>query len=218
MDSVRAWSEARGFDYRFIGDEIFDCVPDWYVAKSGRGPVATDYGRLILLQAALAVQGYEQAIWLDADVFVMDREMNLTCEGSCAFGQETWIQEEDGALKARRNVHNAVCLFRRGCVVLPFLAETVLSIIRRVDADHIAPQMVGPKLLSALHSLYAFDLLPQVGAISPAVAADLMAGRGEALELLRRKSAVPLQAVNLCASLIAAKDAETVIGNLRLLA
>jgi hypothetical protein len=217
MASVRAWSQARGFDYRFVGDAIFDGVPGWYLDKSGRGPVATDYGRLILLQDALDAQGYEQAIWLDVDVFVMDKAMVLACDGSCAFGQETWIQAEGGSLKARRNVHNAVCLFRRGCVVLPFLAETVLSIIRRVDADHVAPQMVGPKLLSALHSLYAFDLLPQVGAISPAVAADLMTGGGEALELLRQKSAVPLQAVNLCASLISPVAAETVIGNLRLL-
>jgi hypothetical protein len=217
MSSVRAWSEASGFDYRFFGDEIFDSVPDWYLAKSGRGPIATDLARLLLIQAALDKQEYDQAIWCDADVFVIDKSMGLACEGTCAFGQETWIQEVGGLLKARRNVHNAVCLFRRGCVVLPFVAETVASIIKRVDACHIAPQMVGPKLLSALHSLYAFDLLPQVGAISPLVAADLVAGGGEALNLLKQKSTVTLQAVNLCASLVDDSNAQKVIDNLSLL-
>ena len=29
LDSVRTWAEARGFDYRFLDDELFDLVPDW---------------------------------------------------------------------------------------------------------------------------------------------------------------------------------------------
>lgn len=217
MASVQAWCALRQFDYRFIGDEIFDCVPGWYLDKTGRGPVATDYARLVLLRSALDGEGYDQAIWLDADVFVMDRHMLLDCSGTCAFGQEVWIQDDGGSLKAHRNVHNAVCLFRRGCVVLPFLAETVASMIRRVDPQRIAPQMVGPKLLSALHSLYEFDLLPRVGALSPRVVADLVAGGGDALALLRQKSSEPLQAVNLCASLIGDTDADRVIASLSLL-
>ena len=217
LDSVRMWTEQQGYQRCFVGDEIFNLVPDWYLAKTGRGPVATDYARLVLIREALANQGYDQAIWLDADMFVLDPSMTLDSAGSCAFGQEIWIQQESGKLKARKNVHNAVCQFRRGCVVLPFLIETVASIIRRANPDKIAPQMVGPKLLSALHSLHDFDLLPQVGAISPEVARDIVAGGGAALSLLQEKLRSPLQAVNLCASLMDDEQGPLVVAGLPLL-
>jgi hypothetical protein len=214
--SVQGWADDRGFDYHFVGDEIFRLVPDWYMEKVGRKlPVATDLGRLKLLQMALQ-EGYERAIWLDADVLVFDRSMQLDFEGSCAFGQEVWVQEHEGQMASRRNVHNAVAAFRQGCSTLPFLIDTVESLIHRVHPEHIAPQMVGPKLLGALHSICAFSLLPQVGALSPAVVRDICggSGRGPALDLLRRKSEVKPQAVNLCASLISDEAAEQVIATL----
>jgi len=224
LDSVRVWCDVQGFQRCFIGDEIFDLVPDWYLEKTGKGPVATDYARLVLISEAINNQGFDQAIWLDADIYVLDASMTLDCPGSCAFGQEVWVQQArtgGDKLEARKNVHNAVCLFRRGCVVLPFLMETVLSIIRRANPEKIAPQMVGPKLLSALHSLHDFDLLPQVGAISPDVARDIIAGAGPALSLLQKESAVTLQALNLCASLIVKKmdntEADKLIAGLDLL-
>ena len=39
--------------------------------------------------------------------------------------------------------------------------------IEHVDPDPIAPQMVGPKLLKALHNLAHFDLEPEAGTMSP---------------------------------------------------
>ena len=224
LDSVRVWCEVQGYQRCFVGDEIFDLVPDWYMDKTGKGPVATDFARLVLIRETLNNQGFDQAIWLDADVYVLDPNMTLDCPGSCAFGQEVWVQQAKagtGKLEARKNVHNAVCLFRRGCVVLPFLIETVLSIIRRANPDKIAPQMVGPKLLSALHSLHDFHLLPQVGAISPDVARDIIAGGGPALALLQSESVMPVQALNLCASLIGSEmnntEADQLIAGLPLL-
>jgi len=210
LDSVRHWCECHGYDWCFYGDELFARVPDWYMAKTGPGPVAADYARLVLAQEKLAA-GYHTVIWLDADTLVLDDALQLTTDRSCAFGQEFWVQEEQGGLKVRRNVHNAVCLFHQDDVVLPFLAETVASIIRRANPDHIAPQMVGPKLLTALHSLHDFALLPQAGALSPAVVNDLVAGDGPALSLLLARTPVPLQAVNLCASLITPSAAAHVI-------
>ena len=203
LQSVRDWASLRGHHYEFVDDAIFDLVPAWYLDKVGdKRPVATDYARLLLIQDALA-RGYEQAIWLDADVLIFDPDLELASAESCAFGQEVWIQPgQRGHYRAQRNVHNAVCLFRAGCVVLPFLIQTVSSIIQRVDRDKIAPQMVGPKLLGALHSIAGFALLPQVGALSPPVVRDLSQGGGAALDLLRQKSPVPLQAANLCASVV----------------
>jgi hypothetical protein len=219
LASVRHWADTRGYDYRFVGDEIFDLVPDWYRLKVGsKLPVATDYARLILLQQALA-QGYQQALWLDADVLVLDQSMQLDFAGSCAFGQEVWVQERDGKMQSRHNIHNAVAVFRSGCVLLPFLLHCVESVLRRVNPLHIAPQLAGPKLLQALHPLFDFALLPEVGALSPAVVAELcqpgQKGEGEALRQLLKQSVVLPQAVNLCASLITPAQAQTVIESLQ---
>ena len=212
LNSVRSWCKSQGIEYQLLGDEIFRLVPGWYRDKVGsRKPIAADYARLILLQRALA-EGYERAIWLDADVLVFDQDLRLEFEGSCAFGQEIWVQPVGETYATHRNVHNAVCAFRQDSPVLPFLIYAVESVIRRIDPAHIAPQVVGPKLLTALHSICSFDLLPEVGALSPAVVKDICAGSGPALNLMRRKSQVKPRAVNLCASLISAEEAEKVIG------
>ena len=200
LASVEQWTAGRGHEYLFIGDEIFETVPEWYLAKVAKKlPVATDYGRLVLMRDALKA-GYDEVIWFDADLLIFDQSLQLMFDGTCAFGQEVWIQQPGIRLEARRNVHNAVCVFRQDCPILPFLLHTVESLIRRVDADRISPQMVGPRLLNALHPLADFALLPQVGALSPEVVTDLAAGQGPALDLLRKESRVPLQAANVSAS------------------
>ena len=215
LDSVRRWTHDRHYDYRFVDDRIFSLVPAWYRAKVGdRLPILTDYARLLLIQGALDA-GYDQAIWLDADLLVIDPDLCLQFDGSCAFGRELWVQpDRRGGMQARRNVHNAVCAFRQGCPVLPFLCYSVESLIRRVDPAHIAPQMVGPKLLTALHNICGFSLLDNVGALSPELLQDIAVGEGPALTLFRERQQQPLQAANLCASLIRADVAETACARL----
>ena len=214
LTTVEQWSAEQGHEYLFIGDEIFETVPQWYLAKIGNKlPVATDFGRLVLMRDALKA-GYDEVIWFDADLLIFDQSMTLAFEGTCAFGQEVWIQQPATRLEARRNVHNAVCVFRQGCPILPFLLHTVESLIRRVDADRIAPQMVGPRLLNALHPLADFPLLPQVGALSPEVIADVIVGEGPALDLLRKESRVPLQAANISASVNGGEAAKAAVAAL----
>lgn len=214
LASVEQWTQDRGHEYLFIGDEIFETVPDWYREKVGaKLPVATDFGRLVLMRDALKA-GYDEVIWFDADLLIFDQALTLAFDGSCAFGQEVWIQQPGMRLEARRNVHNAVCVFRQGCPILPFLLHTVESLIRRVDAERIAPQMVGPRLLNALHPLADFPLLPQVGALSPEVVADLVVGEGPALDLLRKESRVPLQAANISASVNSGQSAKAAVAAL----
>lgn len=219
LASVEHWAALQGHDYRFVGDEIFALVPPWYLAKvSGKLPVATDYARLVLLQQALAT-GYDEAVWLDADLLILDSAMQLTFDGTCAFGQEVWVQRSgigpQSRLQARRNIHNAVAVFRQGCPVLPFLQHCTLSLVRRIDPAHIPPQLCGPKLLQALQPLADFALLPQVGALSPLVVADVCRGGGEAWDLMLQHAAVPPQAVNLCASLLGDVEARAVIAALQ---
>lgn len=213
--SVRRWAAAQGHDHQLLGDEIFALVPDWYLAKvRERRPIATDFARLVLAQQALAA-GRPEVIWLDADTLVLGDDLRLEFTGTCAFGEEVWVQPREGRWQVRRNLHNAVAVFRPGCPVLPFLLHCVASLMQRVDPDHIAPQFVGPKLLQALQTFADFARLPQVGSLSPAVALDLQRGGGPALDLLCQTSQPLPQALNLCASLLPADQATAVIESLQ---
>ncbi len=203
-NTVKAWAARHDFDYRFIGNEAFDLLPDWYREKTAaRPPVAADLARLLLARDALAGGDYQRVVWCDADVLVLSAEAFTLPQGEPAcFGQEIWVEaDKEGKLRARRNIHNAVCCFEKDGAVLPFLIHTTQRIIDRVDPAFIAPQIVGPKLIGALHSLAGFGVIEQAGALSPVVIDAVQAGGGPALDILKRESPVPPAALNLCDSL-----------------
>lgn len=203
MASVQAWAGRHGYEYRFIGDELFELVPDWYQQKVGpRFAIWADLARLVWIRDCLSAGHADLVGWVDADVYVFaPQHLTLAPQTSCVFGLEHWVQDGDKGLRVHRNVHNAWCGFRKDCPILPFLIEVVQRLIRRVDADHIAPQFVGPKLLSSLHTIADFELAPGVGALSRELVAELAGEPGAAMALLRQSLAQPLLAANLCASL-----------------
>ena len=51
LASVRSWAAAQGYDYRFLGDELFEPIPE-DVRRACQGVVLplTDIGRLLWLQ------------------------------------------------------------------------------------------------------------------------------------------------------------------------
>jgi len=203
-DTVISWAAQYGFDYRFTGNEAFDLVPAWYRAKTyKKRPVTADLARLLLARDALETGDYDRAVWCDADLLVLSAQNFTLPEGEPAsFGQEIWIEaDKDGKLRSRRNIHNAVCAFEKDGPVLPFLIHTTQRIIERVDPAFIAPQIVGPKLVGALHNLAGFGVIDCAGALSPPVIDAVLAGGGPALDLLKNESPVPPAAVNLCDSL-----------------
>jgi len=202
LGSVRSWSEDRGFAYRFYGDEIFERVPAWYRDKTAAYPqVATDLGRLRLARELLD-EGYERTVWLDADVLVFDPEnFRINVETGSAFGREVWVQADGkGGLRAYRNVHNAVALFCRDDTFLDFYADACERIIGRANGG-LPPQIVGTKLLTALHNIVGFQLIDAVAMASPPVVRDIAGGGGAALDRLSRELEAVPEAVNLCSSL-----------------
>jgi hypothetical protein len=202
LQSVRAWTEAQGFDYRFFGDDFLDLVPDWYRQKAdGRIPIVTDLARLLAAKEHLAT-GFERVIWLDADVLVFDADrLHIDVASEFAFGREVWVQKTAaGSLRAYRNVHNAVCVFVAGNSFLDFYIHACQSVLSRLDGG-VPPQIVGPKLLTSLHNSIGFDLIDAVGMFSPLVVGDILAGGGPALDLMVKRSEGPICAANLCASL-----------------
>lgn len=222
LESVRAFAEAHGYTSRLLDDAaLFHGIPADYMAKCrahGRMATAADLGRLLRARDALA-QGASRVVWLDADVLVFAPERlaaDLDAAAAAhthAFGVEVWVQpgpKSDARPVARRNVHNAACLFTPKTPVLDFLIHACERLVERLEPEKgFPPQLCGPRLLNALDPLVRFPLLESCGMVSPLLGADLIGdGDGRALAAFQQRSkdmAAPA-ALNLCSSLA---DAET---------
>ena len=200
---VEAWSKDHAFTYQFFDDSFFDVLPDWYRQKlSGRGPILADLARLLHIKAALEA-GADRVIWCDADTLIIDGSWQPSTTTHSRFGEEHWLQrDKSGRLEIRRQPHNAFMIFLQASPVLNFLIHTIESMIARVDPDHIAPQMVGPKLLKALHNLAHFDLEPEAGAMSPLLLKAIRQSDTKVIEFFVERSGQVPKCLNLCASLI----------------
>ena len=113
----------------------------------------------------------------------------------------------EGAWRAYQSPHNAFMGFTAASPVLGFLAYLSESIIERADAAHIAPQMVGPKLLKALNNLAQFTLVPEAGAVSPELLVEWVGETGPATACYEQATRGSLELVNLCSSLTFSEEA-----------
>ncbi len=207
MAGVASWAENSRFEYVCYGDEFFDALPVWYRQKLvGRGPILADLARLIHMKSALQ-EGCEAVIWCDADTLVIDPSWQPITPSHSIFGHELWLQQgKSGHLEIRKQPHNAYLMFTATSPVLDFLIHTVESIIHRADPEHIAPQMVGPKLLKALNTFADFDLEHAAGAMSPMLLDALLSGDSEITSYFKEAQLSPPKLMNLCASLVGSDD------------
>lgn len=212
LRSVEAWAACQGFGYTFVGDELFDLLPAEYREKvNDRPPILADLARLILMENHLREHG-GTAVWVDADTLCIDDAWRPDLDPVGGFGREAWVQsDERGRWRCFTTPHNGFVTFAAGSPVLPFLRHLTESMISRADPAHIAPQMVGPKLLKALHSLADFTLYPQAGALSPALLKEVTTAPGEAIACWQQAGQEVPAMVNLCASLVADDDAEAAV-------
>ena len=189
-----------------MGDELFDLLePELLEKTHGQTVVATDLARLLALSAVLN-EGFERAVWIDADVLIVNPDRFDLPEGGALFGREVWVQEDEGhRLKVFRKIHNAFMACSRDDPVLPFYRFAATRILSRHQGPMV-PQLIGPKLLTLLHNAIGFDVLEEAGMLSPVVAKDLLAGGGPALDRFRTASQVTPLAVNLCGSLVVAGE------------
>ena len=159
-----------------MGDELFRPLPQDFVLKVGhRGPILSDLGRLLAIREAL--KSYRRVIWFDADVLIFNPRAFSFPQGTFGFGQERWVQPKRDkrvahksstnshkmTWKVYRSVCNALCYFERDNPFLDYYIYACQSVIRRVDEEHIAPQMIGPKLLTALNTISSFPLTRCIG-------------------------------------------------------
>jgi len=201
LTSVQDWANGHQFDYRFYDDEIFERVPPWFLEKAGKHlQIATDLGRLLLARELLD-EGYDRAVWLDADILVFDPAgFSIPITEEFAFGREIWVQPKtNGGIKVYRNVHNAVSVYCQNNSFLDFYIHSSLRILGRAEG-RLVPQIIGTKFLTAQHNMISFPLLDEVGMASPRVVRDLATGSGPALDLLQKHLHASMRAINLCSS------------------
>jgi len=208
MASVDDWAESQGYAYQCIGDELFDWVaPNIRMKLQNRKPILADIARLRWIESELAARD-GMVVWVDADTLVVDAAWRVPDSEHTVFDVECWVQPTvEGAWRAHQSPHNAFMGFTAASPVLRFLAYLSESIIERADAAHIAPQMVGPKLLKALNNLAQFTLVPEAGAVSPDLLAEWVGETGPATACYEQAARHPLALVNLCSSLTQSEEA-----------
>ena len=202
LDSVTSWAQDNRFEIRFIGDELFDLVePDLFEKIGAQTVIASDLARLKILQQGL-VEGFDRVIWCDADFLIFDPAQFLLPDTDFAVGRELWVQRDNSAkMRTYKKVHNAFLMFRRGNHFLDFYCDAAERLLR-LNQGRMAPQFIGPKLLTALHNIIQCPVMEAAGMLSPLVMRDLIEGQGAALSLLRQQSPSALAGVNLSLSLI----------------
>ena len=211
LASVQRWAAGLEYDYRFLDDALFDSLPEDLVNKTAQQPViAADLARLRALKQGLD-EGFATVVWCDADLLVFDPVRLKLSEECYALGREVWVQQDGDRLRAYVKVHNAFMSFQRGNPFLDFYQHSAERLVRaHAGSEKMAPQFVGPKLLTALHNIVGCPVTETAAMLSPRVARDLLAGGGEALALFHQRSPEPPAAFNLCASLVAREELSSV--------
>ncbi len=206
MDSVREWAASKKFDYRFMGDELFDPLDAETLQQTRRQiVVATDLARLFHVQQAL-VQGYQTVIWCDADFLIFHPQGFDPVSASYALGREVWVQnDQKGRLKSYVRVHNAFLLFRRDNPFLAFYLDTAQRLVK-LNTGRMPPQFIGPKLLSALHNICHCPVQETAGMLSPLLIQGMLHDKPAPVDLFNKHSPQSPAAANLCASSVAKGD------------
>ena len=202
IDSITSWAEKNNFDYKFIGDELFDYVSDVVLEKTkSQRVIATDLARLKVLDDYLA-NGYDTVVWCDADFLIFAPEIFVLPNETYALGREIWIQQDQKSKKlaAHVKVHNAFMMYKKGNSFLEFYMDTAERLLLQ-NKGSMPPQFIGPKLLTAIHNVAQCPVLESAGMLSPLVIKDIAKGGGSALDLFKKKSLQPIAAANLCGSL-----------------
>jgi len=201
LDSVMDWARVNGYQYRYLGDELFAPLDRELLEKTrAQRVIASDLARLISLQQGLA-EGYDCVVWCDADFLIFDPANFVLPNADFALGREVWVQHDKRQkLRAYVKLHNALLMFRRDNHFLDFYRDTAERLLR-LNQGGMPPQFIGPKLLSALHNIASFPVMETAAMLSPLVMRDLIAGQGQALDLFREKSPATVAGANLCNSL-----------------
>jgi hypothetical protein len=191
MAQTRAWALARGYDYRAIGDEIFDLGPDWFRARlAGRKLPLTDLGRLLLAKRFLE-EDHDRVIWVDADVLIFDPDGFEVDPGEAGYVlcREVWsggvkFAPVDTVIKPMHRHNNCVMGFARANTFLPFYIDTALRIARH--AQEFNDWSLGPGMLTGLFQRLPVPSKDDVAMMIPFVLLRLLGRLGMGTDVLEQ--------------------------------
>jgi len=200
LASVQQWAALRGHDYHFLDDRFFSYTPDWYRRNvKDNVLLVSDLARLLVARE-LFNQGYDCAVWVDADVIVFDPEgLKLDLESGFGVCREVWVHRRpDGTAAAEERLNNAVLTFARDNAFLDFYTYSCQQIV--AFKPRYYPYEVGTGFLTHLGKYLPLPLIENVGLFSPTVMAAIAADDTGILQALMQHVRTPLCAANLCAS------------------
>jgi len=200
MATVRAWAERQRFFYRFFDDRFFDLVPPELRSRaSAHKFLLADYARLVAARELLA-EGYDRAIWVDADVVVFDSEkFTIDIISGHAFCREVWLDRVYlGFPQFQLTVNNSVCVFCRDETFSASYLESARKIL--TGSAPITPFAIGTQWLLEQYQQAAFPLLTSVGIFDPEMVCRYLANDGSFLRPYLRFQTSPVYAINLCHS------------------
>lgn len=205
MQTVKNWAELKGFDYQ-REDNFFDYVPDWYKDKAqGKINVIADLARLEIAKKFLD-QGYDQTIWMDADVVVFDPD-NLTIDTTESYllCREVWLDTEDDknfgeeTLSCIKKVTNSLLFFARNNSFLDFYIYACKSIMKN-QTGRLSRLAFSTKFLTKLYEIMEIPLFPNMGLFSPILMHGIVEEKTAITQLYAESLESPVYAANLCLS------------------
>jgi hypothetical protein len=220
MGTVSSWARDQGHDYRFLGDEFFDCVPGWYrdACRGHKWPLS-DLARMITAQTLLA-EGYDRVLWFDADLVVFrPQSLRIDLEPEFSFCREPWLGRRENPVRAIVrgrgsinllfsgeswrgyytvvNVNNALFCVGRGWMLDHYI-ESILHAGRFLH--ELPPQHMGPDILTAFQKALRYPLVHNVGSFSDLIIRDLAVGHTRIPRAYSLLAGEPLYGANLCGS------------------
>jgi len=181
-----AW---HNYDYSLSGDEFYHLCGAEYLARGDKNPQAiTNLARLVATPQRLD-EGYNQSIWMDADVFVFDQQ-NLVFDFAhdqptvgYAFGREGWLYRA-GSGKMRvtpPRVHNTATYFTQSAVDLDML----IGSIHHIDAHRkiVSNYQLGVGLLRGLQYSLMFPTFSHVCQFPPPLLRSLVQRNNKLMRL-----------------------------------
>jgi hypothetical protein len=201
LDSVQAWTQQSGYNFKFVDDAIFDLCGAEYLARVGDNKRSiTNLARLELTRTVLR-EGYDRAIWFDADIFVFaPKALSIDVTTRYAFSKEAWISlDAAGDIHCTRAVNNAAFVFMKDQPDLDLLISTIRHIV--ATRDIATNYQVGVWLLTGLERSLDFPLLRTVGMLSPDVLRAIVDDKVAILQRQAIEFGDPIFAANLCFAL-----------------
>lgn len=205
MQTVKDWAEIRGFHYQ-REDDFFNYVPDWYKDKAqGKINVIADLARLEIAKKFLE-QGYDQTIWIDADVVVFDPDkLTIDITEDYLLCREVWLDTEDdknlgyGSLFCIKKVTNSLVFFTKNNSFLDFYIYACKSIMKN-NTGRLSRLAFSTKFLTNLYEIMELPLFPNMGLFSPILMHGIVEDQTAITQLYTESLESPVYAANLCLS------------------